>query len=262
MSLGEKLRSARLEAGLSQRALCGDTITRNMLSQIEHGTAQPSVATLQFLAGRLGKSVSYFLDEEAVLSPNQAVMDRARALYDAGDYAGTAKALNEYLGPDTVYDREKNLLTALTKLSWTESLLGTGRDKFAREILLGTVTEGIYCSRELERRKLLMLSQLGDSVLPSLDEELLLRAEAALRAGDASKAGHLLDAADDQDSCRWQLLRGRAALALQDYEAAARHLKQAEPAYPEECAANLEACYRELGDFRLAYEYACKRRKK
>ena len=32
MELGEKLRLARLEAGLSQRALCGDEITRNMLS--------------------------------------------------------------------------------------------------------------------------------------------------------------------------------------------------------------------------------------
>ena len=40
MELGEKIRQARLEAGLSQRALCGDVITRNMLSQIE--TALPS----------------------------------------------------------------------------------------------------------------------------------------------------------------------------------------------------------------------------
>ena len=29
MELGEKLRNARLEAGLSQRQLCGDAITRN-----------------------------------------------------------------------------------------------------------------------------------------------------------------------------------------------------------------------------------------
>ena len=54
MSLGEKLRQARLEAGLSQRALCGEEITRNMLSQIEHGTARPSMDTLRALALRLG----------------------------------------------------------------------------------------------------------------------------------------------------------------------------------------------------------------
>lgn len=41
MSLGERLRQARLEAGLSQRQLCGERITRNMLSQLESGAASP-----------------------------------------------------------------------------------------------------------------------------------------------------------------------------------------------------------------------------
>ena len=45
MELGEKLRLTRLEAGLSQRALCGDEITRNMLSRIENGAARPSMKT-------------------------------------------------------------------------------------------------------------------------------------------------------------------------------------------------------------------------
>ena len=62
MSLGERLRQARLEAGLSQRQLCGERITRNMLSQLESGAASPSVATLSYLAARLGKPVGYFLD--------------------------------------------------------------------------------------------------------------------------------------------------------------------------------------------------------
>ena len=62
MSLGEKLRQARMESGLSQRQLCGDEITRNMLSQIEHDTARPSMSTLQYLARRLGLPVSYFLE--------------------------------------------------------------------------------------------------------------------------------------------------------------------------------------------------------
>ena len=68
MELGEKLRQARMEAGLSQRQLCGEEITRNMLSLIENGAAKPSMKTLQYLAARLEKSVSYFLEETAVLS--------------------------------------------------------------------------------------------------------------------------------------------------------------------------------------------------
>ena len=50
MELGEKLRQARLEAGLSQRQLCGERITRNMLSQIEHGSARPSMDPSKNLA--------------------------------------------------------------------------------------------------------------------------------------------------------------------------------------------------------------------
>ena len=60
MELGKKLRQARIEAGLSQKQLCGEEITRNMLSLIENGSAKPSMKTLQYLAGRLGKSVSFF----------------------------------------------------------------------------------------------------------------------------------------------------------------------------------------------------------
>ena len=79
MTLGEKIKQARLEAGLSQRQLCGEEVTRNMLSQIENGSAKPSMATLSYFATRLGKSVSFFLEEEAVCSPNQEIMTAARA---------------------------------------------------------------------------------------------------------------------------------------------------------------------------------------
>ena len=55
MELGQRLKQARLQAGLSQRQLCGEEVTRNMLSQIENGTARPSMARLAYFAARLGK---------------------------------------------------------------------------------------------------------------------------------------------------------------------------------------------------------------
>ena len=96
MELAEKLKSARLEAGLSQRQLCGDVITRNMLSQIENGSAKPSMATLQYLAQRLGKSVSYFLEEQAVVSPNLDAMEKARHAYEQKAYALALNALETF----------------------------------------------------------------------------------------------------------------------------------------------------------------------
>lgn len=265
MTLGEKLLQARLEAGLSQRQLCGDFVTRNMLSQIEHGTAKPSMSTLQYLASRLGKSVSYFLEEDAVVSPNQAVMASARRSFDGGLYAAALVELEQYRQPDPVFARERQLMAALCRLALAEEALEQGKAPYAWEML--EKTEIPTWLPELERRKLLLLGRLpgtaGEEIckkLPSLDGELWLRARGALETGDAAKAGRLLDAAEDQEDLRWCMLRGEVYLRLGRYAEAAECFHKAEEREPQETAKQLEVCYRELGDFRKAYFYACRQR--
>lgn len=257
MHLGEKLRQARLEAGLSQRQLCGEEITRNMLSQIENGAASPSLATLRYLASRLEKPLSFFLEETPAVSPNHAVISAARELFDRGDWAGTAAALEGYRPSDEIFDREAALLNCLARLHWAEALQKSGRERYARELLEQLSTRGLYCADDLERRRLLLLGRAED--LPSLDEELLLRAEAALEGGSGHRAGSLLDAAQDPSSPRWQLLRGRAYLAEKAYASAIPHLTRAEEAFPAQALPCLEECWRELGDFQQAYACACRR---
>ena len=115
MELGKRLKEVRLSLGLSQRELCGDEITRNMLSQIENGSAKPSMDTLKYLAARLGKPVSYFLEEETVTSPNQAVMAAAREARKMGDWRGVLAAVADYRGRDPLFDEEKGLLMCLCK---------------------------------------------------------------------------------------------------------------------------------------------------
>ena len=106
MTLGEKILQARQASGLSQRQLCGEMITRNMLSQIEHGTASPSMDTLRYLAARLGKPVSYFLEEEDAALPNWPRIRRARLAYAREDGAGVLAALENYDAPDEIFDQE------------------------------------------------------------------------------------------------------------------------------------------------------------
>ena len=48
MTLGQKLKKARLDRGLTQAQVVGDRITRNMLSQIENDQASPSMRTSAF----------------------------------------------------------------------------------------------------------------------------------------------------------------------------------------------------------------------
>lgn len=264
MELGEKLRQARLEAGLSQRQLCGEEITRNMLSLIENGSAKPSMKTLQYLAARLGKSVSYFLEETAVLSPNQAVMVSARQLFDTGNFTEAAQLLETYRSPDAVYDREKEILWVLIRLELAKEALLHERFLYARELLTQTPVETAYLPEELNRKRLLLLGTLpGQTVsaqLPGIDEELLIRASEAFSAGNYRRCRHLLEAMESHDLPRWHLLRGQVALEQQQWENAAKHLLLAQSAFSKECCPLLETCYRELGDYRKAYEYACKQR--
>ena len=223
MELGEKIRKARLEAKLSQRQLGGEEITRNMLSLIEHGNARPSMKTLRCLAQRLGKPISYFLEDEAE---------------DPGSLTQSAEALRQ-----------------------AKEALAEGKDIYASQ-LLRQVTSPL-----LLREKLLLTARIPGAdlkkiseELPSLDEELRLRAEAALLSGDPGRCRTLLEACEDREAPQWLLLLGRLHMAQRDWANAAACLKPVEETYPE-AVSMLETCFRELGDFRQAYEYACKQKR-
>ena len=257
MELGMRLKEARLALGLSQRQLCGDVITRNMLSQIENGSARPSMDTLRYLAGRLGKPLSYFLEEETVTSPNQTVMAEARVAH--GNWKQVLAVLANYKKSDPLFDEEAGLLRFWALLDGAEEALGEGKRPYARDLLeQAAQIRSIYLGGDLERRRRVLMARVaGDPAgLPSVDEELMLRAEAAA----PDRAAVLLDAAEDHDSPRWNLLRGGAYLEAGDYKAAALCLGRAEEEYPKETAPQLERCYRELEDYKMAYFYACKQR--
>ena len=62
--LGERLRKARVEAGLSQAQLGDPHFTRAYVSALELGKIRPAMKSLEFLAVKLGKPASHFLDDE------------------------------------------------------------------------------------------------------------------------------------------------------------------------------------------------------
>lgn len=266
MELGEKLLQARQEAGLSQRQLCGDMITRNMLSQIEHGTARPSMDTLRYLARKLGKPVSYFLEEHVVTSPNQELMEKARAAWELGEVQTARQYLKAFQTPDPILQWEWNYLSFVTAAAAAHMAQTAGKDFLARKLLeeAGEIQHGIP---ELERTRLLQMGTISGvdrrtlvKQLPSLDEELLLRAEAALEEERPDRAYILLQAAEDRETGCWNFLTGRTMVLKQQYEEAVPFLEQAEGEYPQECWPMLETCFRELGDYQKAYVYACKQR--
>lgn len=256
MTIGEKIRQSRQTAGLSQRQLCGEKITRNMLSQIENGSARPSMDTLSYLAGRLGKPVSFFLDEDAVVSPNAALMESARAAYAAGHFQAALDALAGCQRPDPVFDAERGHIQNLCLLKLVMQAKDRGQSPLAVQLLDRIETENLYFSPELHREYQILAGNLPDAD----DRELLLRAETALKMEDASRALSYLDAAEDRECIRWNLLCGKAYFAQKNYEKAILCLQKAENAEPKACLTALEVCFRELGDFENAYRCACQLR--
>jgi tetratricopeptide (TPR) repeat protein len=100
-AIGQRLRQARLAAGLTQQQLAGDRYTKAYISALENGIAKPSMAALNYLAPRLGKSASEILSDPsrawarleadlALASGDwQAALDRYQRLLDDAQERGS-----------------------------------------------------------------------------------------------------------------------------------------------------------------------------
>lgn len=257
MELGKRLQQVRLEAGLSQKQLCGDRITRNMLSQIEHGTAKPSMTTLQYLASRLGKPIGYFLEEEIV--PNHQPILDARQAWCKQDAQGVLDAL----AACKEQEQEYWLLDALAKLYLAEDALEQGKQEYARTLLEQAAKaeqKTLYTQGLTEKRQILQYrAGMGAEKLPDNTWDCIVRGQRALEEEDGERCLRYLQGAEDLNNVHLQLLMGNAYQNLGQYEKAIESFLLAEAAFPQ-VAENLEICYREQGNFEKAYEYACKRR--
>lgn len=239
MTMGQRILAARLAAGMSQRELVGEEITRNMLSSLEHDTANPSVATLCYLARRLGRPVSWFLGEER--------SSEAIDAFESGDYRRSRELMDA---------RERRWLEPLALLREAEQALESGRIPYARELLtqLSGKSSPLY-GPELRRKAAVLRCRCGDDAEIPEDGALLQKARIALQAKQPEDALRYL-AAIDRRGKQWHHLMGEAHFARSDYENAKDHYHRCETAF--DVRERLEICYRQLEDYKMAYFYAKK----
>src|ERR1044072_48865 len=57
--LGERLRSLRLAAGLTQTQVAGERFSKEYISQIERGKTRPTTETIEWLALELGVDAAF-----------------------------------------------------------------------------------------------------------------------------------------------------------------------------------------------------------
>lgn len=239
MTMGQRILTARLAAGLSQRELAGEEITRNMLSSLEHDAANPSVATLRYLAKRLGKRVSWLLGEEEASG--------AITAFEAGDYRRCRELMNE---------GEKRWLEPVARLREAEEAVDSGRIPYALELLAGLEeTNAPLFGPELRRKAAILRCRCGEFVPIPGDDALTLSARAALASGRWEDALRYLWAMDDRDES-WEHAMGECRFHAGDYAAAKDHYHRCEEHF--DVRARLEVCYQELEDYKMAYFYAKK----
>jgi tetratricopeptide (TPR) repeat protein len=81
----EAVRAARLEKGLSLADVAGGDVTRAAIHLVETGKMRPSMRTLELIARRTGRPVSYFLAGSGS-EEQRAACDELSRLVDSGEY--------------------------------------------------------------------------------------------------------------------------------------------------------------------------------
>ncbi|TMC54267.1 MAG: helix-turn-helix transcriptional regulator [Chloroflexi bacterium] len=61
----ERVREARIQAGLSLAQVAGDDVSRTFIHFVERGTSRPSRKVLALIARRTGRPITYFMAENS-----------------------------------------------------------------------------------------------------------------------------------------------------------------------------------------------------
>ncbi len=108
-SAGRKIRLLRLELRLSQSDLAGSDMTRAFISQLETGKALPSLRTLSIIAKRLGRPLSYFLDDTDCITTGATELENSLQSYELGKYCDATQSAKRAIS-DLVSSEDPDLL--------------------------------------------------------------------------------------------------------------------------------------------------------
>ena len=257
--IGERIRKARLESGLSQAQLGAPHFTRAYLSAIELGKVRPAMKSLEFLADKLGKSASYFLEDAEAdrrRGEQATVVARSNQLISEGKASEAIKLL-EPLMERMPAPAERALLQRSLGRAYTQD----GRPAEAMAVLNEALRhfKGTDDSEQIARTR----SQLGAAMIElrtyveaqqELESALASMSKSDVRdpllkvhtlynlgvsfymRGDYRSASQQFDRAEregnDVGDLRWQAGlfagMGMSYSMLKDYEAAVTYLRRSE----------------------------------
>lgn len=271
MTLGEKIKSERIKRGFSQAELAGDKITRNMISAIESDKANPSLSTLEYIAGRLSVTLSYlFADEKDMLIQRKyAVIDEIKKEFSAKEYQ---RCIGSILKIDFI-DDELALILAVSYFNLGRSAILMGAISDANRFLseFKKYAEMTAYDTSVLNSLSLMYSALASNIqAPLLNFDIKEFEQGLRRDYDFEFYRYLLqDSAYNYTNTAFSRhLAAKDMIRQRKYTTAISLLKSIEGEKgPESYNAyvifgvynDLENCYKQLADFENAYRYASKR---
>ena len=286
MNLGEKIKKARLEAKMTQAELAGNKITRNMLSQIENGLAQPSLSTITYLANRLGVPAGYLLsegEEEFVYYKTRVMRNIKKAYADKNFELCREMCYSSF----EEFDDELELILTDCCEGAAEEKIREGQLRLGRDLLDESIRHSrktVYSTVTQRNRAYLMFNLLQE-ISPSLDSDEIDTAVSpdlmhpslfgdvfckyiTVIFGDKyTETEELLfnntDELSDYDKLFTAHIRSRQHMNAGDYKKASSILQSIVDGktVPQRlllyiCCGDMEQCCKELGDYKGAYEFS------
>ena len=284
MNIGERIRELRISKLMTQADLAGDHITRNMLSCIENGSANPSLSTIIYIAGRLGVPAGFLLAEQGdeMAYRKMSNLSNIKKAYTTGDVQ-SCRSLCLSGCPEP--DDEISLLLANCDAEIAAEEFWSGRLRSSCRFFdeaLSYAEKTIYSTDAIEaeiRVYFRFMERISHTLYSDLlDEEKALSVKSnsilsryldaldALDRGDTSVADALIEelAQSGENSFFEAHLQSKQLIVQKNYKQAQKALQQllhdsGTPLNKIELytvLGDLEICCRENEDYKNAYRFA------
>jgi len=160
--LGKRIKEVRVAKKMTQSEVVGNFITRNMLSQIENGTATPSIKTLEYLCGVLNIPINQVMlnssEDELVL------LIQVKGMLLSEEYTKVIDLSQNH--PSGLSDEFEAILTmAYIGQAKLEESLGNYKEAVSLiELAVRYSQRGIYINNSLKAESLLFLHSTVDKM--------------------------------------------------------------------------------------------------
>ncbi len=284
MNIGERIRELRISKLMTQADLAGDRITRNMLSCIENGSANPSLSTIVYIAGRLNVPAGFLLAEQGdeMAYRKMSNLSNIKKAYTTGDVQ-SCRSLCLSGCPEP--DDEISLLLANCDAGIAAEEFWSGRLRSSCRFFdeaLSYAEKTIYSTDAIEaeiRVFFRYMERISHTLYSDLlDEEKVLSVKSnsiisqyldaldAIDGGNTCVAEGLIEqlSKDGSNSFFMAHLQNKLLIAERNYKQAQKALQQllqdsSTPLNKIELYTvleDLEICCRENDDYKNAYRYA------